>query len=421
MENRNVVIGAVAAVSAVAVLVGSFGAFENMDAGEIAVIQSPLSGDLSVYTEPGIKWQGWGKVTKYPRQAQYSFCSKMVNVGNNAADQPVFEEQNCENSTTAAKRLRFNDGGYANLNGSVNWEMPLDAPSVINIHKKFNSADGVESRAVGKMIDAAVYLAGPLMSSTESSGARRAELVQYINDQAENGVYSTVARAIVTKDAIGNDITEKVTEIVMDERGNPKRQQGSILSSFNIKLLPMSISELKYDRIVEGQIAQRQQSTTAVQISRANAARAEQDALTAEAEGRKNAATAKWAQETINAKEIAEAEKGVEVAKQAALEAEQYKREQILRGEGEAARKRAVMLADGALDKKLEAYMKVQGYWATAFQNFQGTMVPGVQMGGGGSGNSASNASGLMELLTAKTAKDLALDLSNSGKNGTAK
>jgi len=414
LDSRMMVIGGASVVGMLAIAIAAGGSFENLDAGELAIIQSPVSGELSVFVDPGVKWQGWGKVTKYPRQFQYSFCSKMVNVGTNAVGQPVFEEQVCDNATTGAKRLRFNDGGHANLNGSVIWEMPLDEKSIINIHQKFNSASGVEQRAVGKMIDAAVYLAGPLMSSTESSGARRAELVQYINDQAENGVYATTAKSVVTKDATGNDVTEKVTEILLDEAGRPKRQQGSILSTFNIKLLPMSISELKYDSIVEGQIAQRQKSTTDVQIARTNAVRAEQDALTAEAEGRAKAATAKWAQETINAKLIAEAEKGVAVATQAALEAEQYKKEQILRGEGEAARKRAVMMADGALQQKLEAYKVVQGYWATAFQNFQGTMVPSVQMGGG-AGNSASNVSGLMELLTAKTAKDLALDMSNTG------
>lgn len=87
-------------------------------------------------------------------------------------------------------------------------------------------------------------------------------------------------------------------------------------------------------------------------------------------------------------------------------------------GEGEAARKRLVMQADGALDKKLEAYKTVQGYWANAFKDFKGQMVPGVQMGGAG-GNSTSNTSALVDMLTAKTAKDLAVDLSNAGRNAT--
>ena len=60
------------------------------------------------------------------------------------------------------------------------------------------------------------------------------------------------------------------------------------------------------------------------------------------------------------------AAKLVEVASQSRLEAEQkklaaaeYKQEQTLRGEGDAAYKRLVMKADGALQQKLDAYIRV--------------------------------------------------------------
>lgn len=375
--------------------------FENLDAHELMVIQSPVSGELTVYTDPGVKWQGFGKVTKYPRRATYSFAA----------------DKTADNS----KKLRFNDGGHANLYGSVNWEMPLSPPQVIAIHKTFGSAEGVESAAVAKMIDSAVYLAGPLMSSTESSGERRSELVQYINDQAENGVYVTRVREKEVVDPIsGLKKTVVATEIVMDDKGMPKRQQGSILGEFHIKLLPMAIGELKYDKIVEDQIAQRQQATTQVQIAQANAKKAEQEKLTTEAQGAANAAKAKWEQETIKAKVVTEAEQKLRVAELAAQEAAQFKKEQILRGEGEAERRRLVMSADGALDKKLETYAAIQQSWAEAFAKFQGSMVPSIQMGGAGGANAVGTAQQFMDLMTAKTARDLNLDMTVTGRAAPA-
>lgn len=374
--------------------------FENLDAHELMVVQSPLEGTLTVHADPGIKWQGWGKVTKYPRRAQYSFMGNAKDDGN-------------------SKKLRFNDGGHANLSGSISWEMPLKPDDIVNIHKTFGNAEGVEQQAVAKMIDAAVYLAGPLMSSTESSGERRAELVQYINDQAEHGVYVTTAENITTKDLVtGVEKTASVTKIVRDEKGMPKRQQGSILAEFNIKLLPMSISELKYDKIVEDQIAQRQRATTEVQIAQANALRAKQDAITTEEQGKATAAKAKWEQETIKAKEVTLAEQKFKVAEWASKEAEQYKREQILKGEGDGARKRLVMEADGALERKLEVYSNVSKYYADAIAKYQGQWVPSVVMGGNGQ-NTTNGAQTLVDMLTAKTARDLGLDLSVAGKNQT--
>lgn len=373
---------------------------ENLSASEIMVVQSPVSGELACYTDPGVKWQGFGTVTKYPRRATYGF--------------------HAEDKVDNSKKLRFNDGGHANLHGSVSWEMPLDCPSIISIHKTFNSAAGVESAAVSKMIDSAVYLAGPLMSSTESSGERRADLVQYINDQAERGVYVTqVVNREVTDPLSGQKKEISVTEIVRDKDGNPRRQQGSILQDFHIRLLPMAITELKYDAVVEDQIKQRQAATTQVQIAQAQAKKAEQNKLTIEAEGAATAAKAKWEQETIKAKEVTAAQQRLAVAELDAKAAEQYKREQILRGEGDAQRKQLVMNADGALDQKLEAYKEVNAKYSDAIRMAQpGAWTPQVVMGGSTSG---MNATALVELLTAKTARELGIDMSVAGKAATAK
>lgn len=64
--------------------------------------------------------------------------------------------------------------------------------------------------------------------------------------------------------------------------------------------------------------------------------------------------------------------------------------------------------ADGALEQKLAAWVKAQEAWSKAIAEYKGAWVPTVQMGDQkGSGNGAN---ALMDLLTTKTAKDLALD-----------
>ena len=108
---------------------------------------------------------------------------------------------------------------------------------------------------------------------------------------------------------------------------------------------------------------------------------------------------------------VTKAEAAKAVAEEEVKTAALNKQRDILEGEGIAAKKRLVMQADGALDQKLKAYIQVQQFWATAFQNFGGSIVPSVVSGGGGgSGNGAFN---FMELMGAKAARDLALDLKN--------
>jgi hypothetical protein len=70
---KRIIVGITIGVLAVFATIAIFNCWENLDANEVMVIQSPVSGDLTTFTDPGLKWQGWGKVTKYPRRSQYSF------------------------------------------------------------------------------------------------------------------------------------------------------------------------------------------------------------------------------------------------------------------------------------------------------------------------------------------------------------
>jgi hypothetical protein len=112
---------------------------------------------------------------------------------------------------------------------------------------------------------------------------------------------------------------------------------------------------------------------------------------------------------------VVEAETKVKVAEQdklqqkiayegAILEAKKIKE----LADAEAYARSRIMKADGALEKKLNAQIEIQKVWADAFSKYQGAIVPQFQTGGSSGGNAALN---FMDIMTAKTAKDFALDL----------
>ena len=145
----------------------------------------------------------------------------------------------------------------------------------------------------------------------------------------------------------------------------------------------------------------------------AKAKEAEQETITVAKKGEADAARAKWEQEVIKAKMVTEAQQKLEVATLDTQAAEQFKRAETLRGEGEGARRRLVMEADGALEKKLQAYTEVAKLYASAIKDYKGNWVPSVVMGGGnGSQTAGSGAHELIDLLTVKTARELGLDMS---------
>lgn len=391
MSLRKKIIGVLIATT-ILVLTFSIGAlFEDVDAGQIVVIQAPITGTLTVYKEPGWVGQWFGKATHYHKSAQFWF-----------------------NTTKAADRsidVRWNDAGTARISGSVRYKMPLSDDKIIELHSIYGSQEALENDLIETNIKKSIYMTGPLMSSKESYAEKRSYLIQLIEDQAARGVYQTIQKDIKAVDAISEqEKTITVVEIQYDTaKGVALRQEVSPLKSYGITLSNLSIEGIKYDDKVESQIEAQRKATMEVQTAMAKSKEAEQRALTAEKEGEARAAEAKWEQEVIAAKEVTQAEMRRKVAEEDVKTAELRKRQMILEGEGEAAKKRLVMQADGALNQKLETWLKAEEMKWNAFAQFQGNLVPLYQSGNAGS--NSNNAMQYMELMGLKAMKDLSLDM----------
>jgi len=358
--------------------------FKNLSADKVMCIQNPITGSLTWYTEPGLKWQGFGKVTKFEKLETYEFQI------------PV----------------RFNDGGHGTVVGSINYEVPLDVPSLTSLLQKYGSQEAIQKNLVEVVTNKCVYMTGPLMSSKESYAEKRTSLIFYIEDQIKNGVYRTTQEEVKTKDPItGADKTITVAKIVIDKDGKPMRQEDAILTGYGIKTSNFAVTKLPYDDAVEKQITQQQGITMSVQTAMAQAKEAEQNAITVGKQGEANAAKAKWEQEVVKAKAVVEAQQQLEVATLQKQAAAQEKEKQIMLGEGEATRKKLVMAADGALEKKIEALVAINSRYAQAMEAYKGAWVPSVVMNDAKGATAGSGANDLIELLKAKSAKELSIDM----------
>src|SRR3989344_6800874 len=208
-----IVIAAIGFIAGIILLIFSGKVFENVDADEILIIQSPISGDLAWYVTPGIKWQGAGKVTPYPKRAIYEFSCEQNDKGKCS---PAMNDRRI--------KIRFNDGGHAYMSGSIQYEMPLDAKNLTNLHVRFGSREAIQKQLVETVVNKSVYMTGPLMSSKESYAEKRNSLISLVEDQVEAGVYQTTARDVRVKDELsGADKTVKLVEIVNGNGGQPLR------------------------------------------------------------------------------------------------------------------------------------------------------------------------------------------------------
>lgn len=365
---------------------------EDVGAGEIVVIQDPIDGELHVYKTSGLQSQNFGKATHYKKSFQYWF--NIAVDGEDTIDQSI--------------PVKFYDGGHGNIYGSVRVDMPADDKSIISLHSKYGSQEAIEAQLIRPIMEKSIYFSGPLMSSKESYAEKKNDLIFYIEDQAVRGVYKTTQKDIRIKDPLTDqEKTTTVVEIVLNSSKAPIRQERSMVEECHLRLSNLSIKDIKYDKVVNDQIATQQKALMQVQTAIANAKRAEQDAITVEQQGKADAAKAKWEQEVIKAKAVTEAQQKKEVAYLEADAAEQYKRKQILEGQGDAEKKRLTMQANGALEQKLEAWKEVNKSYAEAMKS--SNWVPSIVMGNAGGSNSGAND--LINLLMTKTARDLNLDM----------
>lgn len=370
---------------------------EDVDANDILVVKALGTGEIKIYTEPGWVMKWFGSATHFKKSYQYSF--EAIPNGNGAYD------------LSKTIRVRFNDNGHGNISGSVRIDMPLDKKKILEIYTRYNTQNGIEYDLIRTVFDKSVYMVGQLMSSTESSSAKRSMLLSYIEDQAQNGVFRTITKDVKTKDPLtGAEKTVSIVELIPDPSAPAGfvRQEESPLKYLGFKSSNLSINNIFYDKSVEQQIHEQQKLYMEIQVSMAAAKKAEQKALTAAKEGEAIAAKAKWEQEAIKAKYVTEAEQKRDVAKLEKDAAEYKKQRDILEGQGEAEKRKLIMFADGALTLKLQTYEKVMNKFAEEFGKQK--WVPEIIIGNGS--NSGSNSvANMIDMLSTKTAKDLYLDL----------
>ena len=264
---------------------------------------------------------------------------------------------------------------------------------------------------VSQTVTKVIYASGPLMSAFESYAEKKNDLIEYITDQLNNGVYKTAVKVEETVDPVtGEKKTVKLATLIPDENapGGYKRSERSPFAYYGITIGSdqggqVSISKIDYSDKVKQQIAQQQEANMLIQTSKAKSAAAQQEAVRAEQEGKASAAKAKWEQEKIKAVEVTKAEQEYEVARLAALKAKEEAKRIEAEGEAKAAANRALVSAGLTPLERATIEKETKIGVAEALSK---TKWPTVVMSGGNGQNNA------MDVIALKQMTDLVDKLS---------
>ena len=392
MMSKKSILGIVLGVIAALLFVGSFFIFEDADKSKNYVCQMPITGNYKVWTDGGLQMQMFGSVQSYNKTSQVEFSgveknqTGYVGVGR-----------------TPAAATTFNDKGRGMIVGSFRVVLPTDYQNMSKIQRDFGSEDALIDNLVRPTLYKVVTACGPLMSSLESVSETRTDLIAYITDQLNNGVYKTKAVKTEVVNELTGEMEVRTQSVILEDINAPggyARQEISPFSQYGITCGLVSILDIKYDAATQDQIDAQKQANLAVITSKTKSIEAMQRTLQITEEGKAAAEKAKWEQEREKAIAVTKAEQEREVARLAAEKAKFEKEKVIAEGQAQAEANRLKVAAGLTPQEKAEWQYKTTVGVAEALANSKVSWVPEIMISGkDGGSNTAMDAVGLNMLM----------------------
>lgn len=380
--------------------------------GYRTVIESRVGGGIDVKFNNGFYFTLFGKTTEYPDIMTVSFTKD-------------------ETSSTVDIEpigIRFNDATSATATGVVKFMLPKSDSLMVKMHKDYRNVDNLAITGFKPFVMECLKNSSQLMSSEMHYLGGRSTMSQYFQDQLEDGVYILQTEEKVVKDSVEKENKRVyITKISKSKNGNVDRKK-TMLTQYGIGITDAVISDVDYEERVDNLLGLKIDATSKTSISKQELMKAQQEALTSEAQGKKVLVETEYKELQNQKTQIIQTETEVKLAEQKVRLAEQDKLKQKAEFEasifqakktkeladGEAYAKKAVMVADGALTQRLAAAVEINKNYAEALG--KQPIVPSIMIGGGNGGGIPSSTS-LVDLLMIKTAKDLSVDL-NTKKGG---
>ncbi len=375
--------------------------FGYNDLGYREVVETPFGQKYVVFTN-GMYWKVPGsKVGTYPNVITISHRGS--NTGSTVNGKQIL--------------IRFNDATEAYAQTVVRFRLPDKEKDMLTLHSEYVNKEYIALKGLQPYTIECIKNSAQLMDSEQHYSGGRAQLSQFFQDQLEDGLYLLDVQERVYRDSMTNEVKRIYESIIRMNNEGGKVRKESDLKRFGITVASATIENVDYESQVDEKLKKKIEASTREAVSKQNLVTAQQEAMTAEAEGRRRLVEIEYEEMQRQTQAVVQAETQVRLAlkdkekQQIAMEASKLEAAKIIAlAEAEAYSKQKIMAADGALEKKLKTYEEVQRMWATAFQNYQGALVPTFQTGtnGNGKGNAGLD---FMEIMGAKAAMDLNMNM----------
>lgn len=291
-------------------------------AGYYQIKQAAVTGTMSVHDEPGMYGKFFGIITTYQISDMNYFSKSDLEGGPGEAAETI--------------KVRFNDGGTADISGSIKFRLSLKEENQLLLHEDFKSYDKIQSDLIRQVITEALMQTATLMKAEESYSTRRSEFTAMAEEQIRRGIFETVAEESIYTNLEGKEFIDRTVKVKYDNSGMAVVRKISSFIRYEIEILQFVIKDIDFDETIDALIAKKKEAEQLRIVAQANAEKAKQDAITAEEQGKARIAEARADEEVIKIKAVTQAEKEFAVAQLNRQKAEEDAIADLTRMEAEA-------------------------------------------------------------------------------------
>lgn len=305
-------------VLALVAIWGLFHLVGYKDSTELIVKQSPF-GEMSCVEGQGLYLKNFAKTYTFQKARSFYFNSDSTKVKGKEWEGDDTDEDNIE--------VTLSRNSKAWISGYLMYELPSSCDYLIKLRNKHHDDDLIKHDLVRNAVMSGIVKTAPMFTAEAAKVTKLAEFQALALDQITKGEYLTntrIEKELVSeeeRDTTGKVIKKAeyaeytVTSLKLDSNGMRIIASPSTLNEFGVKITQFQIRGVKLDSISQNQldVVKKRETQRVANITEAETAK--QAAITNEANGRANAAKAKWDAETEKARVIVKMEQAKDSAR----------------------------------------------------------------------------------------------------------
>ncbi len=335
--SKKLIIGVVIGILLIVFPFTPFNPFDTNDPTERTVVTTQ-GGNQFVRFEPGMYWAGFFS-TKYewPNQigVQYNAAEADLTLRDNTID-------------IGLTKVSFLGGPSATVQGIAQFNLPNNDSAMIEIHNQHRTIEGLVKLRLAPYTQECLKASAQLMTPEMHYNGGATQMGNEYLDQLQHGVFLLESRKITVYDSL--EKTYKADYAVVkqvDKNKQPLRKLSSV-AKYGITIGDGQITGTEYEPRILSMLAKQIDAQSATQLAKQQFVKAQQQALTAKAEGERKLVETEYAKRVEQTNILVASQTKVEQAK-------------IYRQEQEEAAKAAIFAAQKVrTDADAEAYKNRQ-------------------------------------------------------------